>query len=99
ENLFKADRLSHFIKFSSFPTECGCKKFKNADDMLPIPWSQTIRQIEHDFAPAVLGQRRTVPEDTACVDRQQSRDGLQEGRLTRAIRADQAKNFTAPDTK
>jgi hypothetical protein len=67
--------------------------------MLAIPRAHTIRQVKDDLAPTVLGQRRTLPEDTTCIDRQQSRDALQEGRLARAIRADQTKNFTAPDIK
>ena len=42
---------------------------------------------------------KIMPEDITCIDRQQSRDGLQESGLARAIRADQTKNFTAPDIK
>jgi hypothetical protein len=67
--------------------------------MLAIPRPHTIRQVKDDLAPAVWGQRRTLPEDTTCIDGQQSRNGLQEGGLARAIRADQTKNFTAPNIK
>jgi hypothetical protein len=34
-----------------------------------------------------------------CIDRQQSRDGFQEGGLARTIRPDQTQDFTTPDIK
>jgi hypothetical protein len=98
ENFFKANRSCHLVKFGS-PAKSGCKKFQNADDMLVIPWPHTIRKIKDDLAPAVLGQRRVLPENATCIGRQQSRDGLQEGGLARTIGADEAQDFTAPDIK
>jgi hypothetical protein len=97
--LFKADRLSNLIKFGSLPAECGCKEFKNTDDVLAIPWSQTVWQIKDDLAPAVLGQQRTLPENITRIDMQQSRDSFQKGSFARAIRTDQTQDFTALDIK
>jgi hypothetical protein len=97
--LFKADRSCHFIKFGRSPTKCGCEKFQNVDEMLTVPWPHTIRQIKDYIAQAVLGQQRTLPKNMTCIDRQQSRDGFQEGGLARTIRPDQTQDFTAPDTE
>jgi hypothetical protein len=47
----------------------------------------------------VLGQRRTLPDNTACIDRQQASDGFQESGLARTIRPDQTEDFTTPDIK
>src|SRR5262249_25373380 len=96
-NFLKADRSCHLVKFGSSLTECRSKKLENTDDMPAIPWPHAIRQVKDNLAPAVLRQRRTLPEDTTCIDWQQSCDCLQEGSLARTIRANQTKNFTAPD--
>ena len=75
------------------PAVDGREEFDHACDVLVLPGTQPVRQIEHELAALRQGKRRPAPENAAVVGRQHAGDRFQQRRLAGAVGSDQTEHL------
>ena len=89
----QSDVANDFCDVAFLPLIGSSKEFNDSADVLIVPWSHPVGQIEHDLPPMRERQRCSSPDEAAGVGREHASNRLEERSLAGSVRPDQTEDL------
>src|SRR2546423_2805103 len=93
------EAADHFVAHAGAAAEKAERVVDRPSHRLRRPWNDLIGQIEQRRGALAAANRLAVADQRSLVERQHAAHALEQRRLSRSVRPDQAEHFALPDRK